>query len=213
MHKQEVLERIVSERLIPVVRVATAHEALSVAKALLQGGSHLIEITLTVHGAIDVIRRLREGVAEEACVGAGTVLDARMAEEALGAGAQFMVSPALGVEVIRLARDAGVLMIPGAMTPTEVLTAWEAGADLVKVFPAGALGGPAYIRALKGPLPQVPLVPTGGVSPENAPEFIRAGAAAVGIGSELVDRASVAERAFERIAEKTRLLLDALLRA
>lgn len=210
MSKKDLLYRISSERLIPVVRVATSREALNVASALVKGGSHLIEITMTVEGALDAIRELRREMPEGIWVGAGTVLDGKTAGEALEAGAQFLVSPSLSMQVISVARQAGVAVIPGAMTPTEILSAWEAEADLVKVFPAGALGGPSYIKALKGPLPQVQLVPTGGVSPQNALDFIKAGATAVGMGGELVDRASVAQGAWDRITQRTRALLEAL---
>ncbi len=210
MGKQDLLGRIESERLIPVVRVATSKEAVEVAKALVKGGSHLIEITMTVEGALGAIRELRQEMGEGIWVGAGTVLDGRMAGEALQAGAQFLVSPSLSTQVISVARQAGVAVIPGAMTPTEILSAWEAGADLVKVFPAEALGGASYIRAIRAPLPQVRLVPTGGVNPQNALEFIKAGAVAVGMGGELVDRVSVAEGAWERITQRTRGLLELL---
>jgi 2-dehydro-3-deoxyphosphogluconate aldolase/(4S)-4-hydroxy-2-oxoglutarate aldolase len=210
MSKQDFLDRIHSERLIPVVRVATSREALNVAAALVKGGSHLIEITMTVGGALDAIQELRREMPEGIWVGAGTVLDGKTAGQALEAGAQFLVSPSLSMQVISVARQAGVAVIPGAMTPTEILSAWEAEADLVKVFPAGALGGPSYIKALKGPLPQVQLVPTGGVNPQNALKFIEAGAVAVGMGGELVDKASVAEGAWERITQRTRKLLEAL---
>ncbi len=210
MNKQGVMNSIRLERLIPVVRVATSKEAIDVSWALVRGGSHLIEITMTVNGALRAIRELRQEMGEKVFVGAGTVINVKMAGEALEAGAQFLVSPSLSMELIAFAREAGVVVIPGAMTPTEILSAWEAGADLVKVFPAGAIGGPSYIKALKGPLPQVEMVPTGGVNLENAAEFIRAGAMAVGIGSELVDKASVAEGALERITQKTREFLEAL---
>lgn len=210
MNKKDLLDCIGLERLIPVVRVAASKEALEVSRALVKGGSHIIEITMTVEGALNVIRELRREMGDGTFVGAGTVLDSRMAGEALDAGAQFLVSPSLSMQVISTALAAEVLVIPGAMTPTEILSAWEAGADLVKVFPAGALGGPSYIRAVKGPLPQVQLVPTGGVNPQNALDFIRAGAAAVGMGSELVDKASVAEGAWGRITQRTKALLETL---
>lgn len=208
MDKKELLDCIRFERLIPVVRVATSKEALQVCAALVKGGSHLIEITMTVQGALDAIRQLRQELEDGIFLGAGTVLNPKMAEQALEAGAQFLVSPSLSMQVISTALREGVVVIPGAMTPTEILSAWEAGAHLVKVFPADALGGPSYIKAVKGPLPQVELVPTGGVSPQNALDFILAGAAAVGMGSELVDKASVGEGAWDRITQRTRGLLE-----
>lgn len=210
MEKKRIMEKITSERLIPVIRVPTTSQAMDVAQALMRGGSHLIEVTMTVEGALEVIKTLRGIVPEGTWVGAGTVLDGRMAAQALEAGAQFIVSPSLSMEAISVARQAEAVVIPGAMTPTEVLKAWEAGADLVKVFPVSALGGPSYIRALKGPLPHIGLVPTGGVSPDNAPEFIRAGAVAVGMGSELIDKESLKNGDYEAIAQKTRMILQVL---
>lgn len=210
MERQTILDRILSEKLIPVVRVERAEQALEVAKALLQGGSHIIEITMTVPGATEVIKELSKSLPKDVYIGAGTVLNPKMASVAVEAGAQFLVSPSLNVHVIRLAHESRVLMIPGAMTPTEILAAWDAGAELVKVFPAGPLGGPQYIRAIKAPFPDIRLVPTGGVSPENAREYILAGAVAVGMGGELVDKESVREGAFHQIAARTRGVLEAL---
>jgi 2-dehydro-3-deoxyphosphogluconate aldolase/(4S)-4-hydroxy-2-oxoglutarate aldolase len=210
MERQRILDRILSERLIPVVRVDRREQAMEVARALLEGGSHIVEITMTVPGAKEVIRELSQSLPNDVHIGAGTVLNPKMASVAVEAGARFLVSPSLNVDVIRLAHELQVLVIPGAMTPTEILAAWDAGAELVKVFPAGPLGGPQYIRAIRAPFPDIRLVPTGGVNPENAREYILAGAVAVGMGGELVDKGWVREGAFHRIAERTRIVLEAL---
>ncbi len=210
MERQRILDRILSEKLIPVVRVERPEQAMEVARALLEGGSHIVEITMTVPGALQVIKELSQSLPRDVHIGAGTVLNPKMASDAVDAGARFLVSPSLNLDVIRLAHESQVLVIPGAMTPTEILSAWEAGAELVKVFPAGPLGGPHYIRAIRAPFPDIRLVPTGGVSPENAREYILAGAAAVGMGGELVDKRWVREGAFHRIRESTRRVLQAL---
>lgn len=172
--------------IVPVVRAGTASAAMAASEAICQGGIPIVEMTMTVPGAIDAITRLVKSVGKDVLVGAGTVLDAETARRCLDAGAEFLVSPGFDLATVNVAKNADKLMLAGALTPTEVIQAWRAGADLVKIFPCGNLGGPKYIRALKGPLPQVPMVPTGGVNLQNAREFIEAGAAALGIGSELV---------------------------
>jgi 2-dehydro-3-deoxyphosphogluconate aldolase/(4S)-4-hydroxy-2-oxoglutarate aldolase len=186
MDKQNILARIAEIGVVPVVRASSAETARMAAEAVAEGGIPIVEITMTVPGAVDVIRELAETAGDRLLVGAGTVLDAEMAERCLGAGAQFLVSPGFDRKTVELASRRGIAMLAGALTPTEILTAWRAGSDFVKVFPCKPVGGPAYIRALRGPLPQVPLVPTGGVNLENAADFIRAGATALGVGSELV---------------------------
>lgn len=193
MKKQEVLDRMNLEGLIPVVRVSASQEAMQVAEALRAGGATLVEITMTVQGAIAVIKALSGKFGEDVIIGAGTVLDAETAKQAVSSGARFLVSPSLNLDLIHFARREGIAVIPGALTPTEIVTAWNAHADMVKVFPAAQVGGPDYLRALKGPLPQIPLVPTGGVNLQNAGAFIRAGAAALGVGGELVDKKAVAQ--------------------
>jgi 2-dehydro-3-deoxyphosphogluconate aldolase/(4S)-4-hydroxy-2-oxoglutarate aldolase len=210
MEKREVFNRIISEGLVPVVRVSSAQEAIDVAEAIKEGGVSLIEITMSVQGAIEVIRELTEKYKDKIIMGAGTVLDPETGRAALLAGAQFLVSPTLNLDLIHLAHRYSAVVIPGTMTPTEVLTAWNAGADLVKVFPAAQLGGPEYIKALRGPLPQILLVPTGGVNLQNAGAFIRAGAAALGAGGELVDKKAVKEKKFHIITENTRAFLKAI---
>jgi 2-dehydro-3-deoxyphosphogluconate aldolase/(4S)-4-hydroxy-2-oxoglutarate aldolase len=210
MEKREVFNRMMSEGLVPVIRVSAAQEAIDVADAIKEGGVTCIEITMTVQGAIDVIKELTQKYKDEIIMGAGTVLDPETGRAALLAGAQFIVSPTLNVDLIYLAHRYGVVVIPGAMTPTEILTAWNAGADMVKVFPAAQLGGPEYIKAIRGPLPQILLVPTGGVNLQNAGDFIKAGVSALGVGGELVDKKAVKEKKFHIITDNTRAFLKTI---
>jgi 2-dehydro-3-deoxyphosphogluconate aldolase / (4S)-4-hydroxy-2-oxoglutarate aldolase len=207
MDKQQVRERIVEIGVVPVVRASSAWEARMAADAVCEGGIPIVEITMTVPGAVEVIRELAKNSPADVLVGAGTVLNAEVARRCLDAGAQFLVSPGLNLQVIHLAVAEGKLMMAGALTPTEVITAWEAGSDLVKVFPCGQLGGAKYIKALRGPLPQVPLVPTGGVNLHTAAEFIEAGAAALGVGGELVRSDALRAGKPEVIVENARKFL------
>jgi 2-dehydro-3-deoxyphosphogluconate aldolase/(4S)-4-hydroxy-2-oxoglutarate aldolase len=172
--------------IIPVVRASSAKFAIQAAEAVCAGGITVIELTMTVPGAIDVISQLAKSIGSEVLIGAGTVLDPETARRCIDAGAEFVVSPGFDLETVRAVKSAGKVMMAGALTPTEVITAWKSGSDFVKVFPCGNVGGAKYIKALKAPLPDVPLVPTGGVNLDTAGDFIRAGAAALGIGSELV---------------------------
>jgi 2-dehydro-3-deoxyphosphogluconate aldolase/(4S)-4-hydroxy-2-oxoglutarate aldolase len=210
MEKREVLNRMISEGLVPVIRVTSASEAIDVSDAIKEGGVSFIEITMSVPGAIDVIKELTKKYKDEIIMGAGTVLDTETGRAALLAGAQFIVSPILNLDLVRLAHRYSALVIPGTMTPTEILTAWNEGADMVKVFPAAQLGGPEYIKAVRGPLPQVLLVPTGGVNLQNAGAFIKAGAAALGVGGELVDKKAIQEKKFNIITENTKAFLKAI---
>ena len=186
MDKQSVRDRITQIGIVPVVRASSPSEARLAAEAVCEGGIPIVEITMTVPGAIDVIRELAKHSASDLLVGAGTVLNVDTARRCLDAGAQFLVSPGFNPHTVDLAGREGKLIMAGALTPTEIIAAWEAGADFVKVFPCGQVGGAKYIKAIKGPLPQVPLVPTGGVNLSTAAEFLEAGAAALGIGGELV---------------------------
>jgi 2-dehydro-3-deoxyphosphogluconate aldolase/(4S)-4-hydroxy-2-oxoglutarate aldolase len=210
MEKREVFNRMIAEGLIPVIRVTSAKEAIDVADAIKAGGVSFIEITMSVQGAIDVIKELTQKYKDEIIMGAGTVLDTETGRAALLAGAQFIVSPTLNLDLIQLAHRYSAVVIPGSATPTEILTAWNAGADMVKVFPAAQLGGPEYLKALRGPLPQILLVPTGGVNLQNAGAFIKAGATALGVGGELVDKKAVKEKKFNIITENTRAFLKAI---
>ena len=207
MEKQRVREWIVEVGIVPVIRASSAREARIAADAVCEGGIPIVEITMTVPGAVDVIRELTKGGSEKVLVGAGTVINVEAARRCLDAGAQFLVSPGLNLQVVQLAAAEGKLMMAGALTPTEVINAWEAGSDLVKVFPCGQVGGAKYIKALKGPLPQVPLVPTGGVNLSTAAEFIEAGAAALGVGGELVQAEALKSGNPEIIIENTRKFL------
>lgn len=191
MNKSAIIARIIGTGLIPVVRAESSDIAMRAIDAIREGGISILEITMTVPGAIRVIEEVARLFNDDAIVGAGTVLDSETARACMLAGAQFIVSPALDLETISCCRRYGIPVMPGAMTPTEIVTAWKAGADLVKVFPANALGGPGYIKALRAPLPQIELVPTGGVSLKTAADFIKAGAAALGVGADLVDTAAL----------------------
>jgi 2-dehydro-3-deoxyphosphogluconate aldolase/(4S)-4-hydroxy-2-oxoglutarate aldolase len=204
MNKTEVIQQIKDIGIVPVVRAASAAEAIQVVEAIKAGGLPLLEITMTVPNAIQVIKQLADRYGDEAIVGAGTVLDADVARECILAGAQFVVSPALNLETIACCREHGVPVMPGALTPTEIVTAWDAGADLVKVFPASAMGGASYIKALKAPLPQIELIPTGGVSLATAASFIQAGAAALGVGADLVNTQAIRDGKPEIVTQAAR---------
>jgi len=210
MEKSQVLERIKSIGIIPVVRASSGDEALAAVEAIKAGGLSVLEITMTVPGAVGIIEQVAKRYGDEVLVGAGTVLNAETARDCLAAGAQFIVSPALNLETIAFCRDAGCAIMPGALTPTEVVTAWSAGADMVKVFPCGALGGASYIKSLKAPLPQIELVPTGGVSLTTAASFIEAGSAAIGVGADLVDIKAIRAGQSEKITETTRAYIEAV---
>jgi 2-dehydro-3-deoxyphosphogluconate aldolase / (4S)-4-hydroxy-2-oxoglutarate aldolase len=188
--KDEIRERILEVGIVPVVRANSPAEAAFAAQAVSQGGIPIVEITMTVPGAIGLISELVR-YTPEVLVGAGTVLDAETARLCLDAGAQFLVSPGFDLETVKLAAKEDVVIMAGALTPTELMAACRAGADFVKIFPCAQVGGAAYIKALKGPFPQVPLVPTGGVNLETAANFIAAGAAALGVGGELIDRDAI----------------------
>src|SRR6185369_3619400 len=204
MEKGEVVQTIRDIGIIPVVRAQSADEAMMAIDAIREGGVPLLEITMTVPGAVGVIEKVSQRYGSEALVGAGTVLDGETARACILAGAQFVVSPSLNLETIEVCRRHGVAVMPGALTPTEVVQAWSAGADFVKVFPAGAVGGASYIKALKAPLPQIELVPTGGVSLKTAADFIKAGASALGVGADLVDVKAIREGQQHLITERAR---------
>lgn len=208
MQKAEVIRQIRETGVIPVVRAASADEAMRAVDALKAGGLDVLEITLTVPGALRVIEEVSARFGADALVGAGTVLDAGAARASVEAGARFVVSPALDLETVACCRERGVAVLPGALTPTEVLRAWTAGADFVKLFPAGALGGASYVKSLKAPLPQIELVPTGGVSLKTAADFIRAGASALGVGADLVDTGALRDGRADLITERARQFLE-----
>src|ERR1700677_4079878 len=192
MQKAEVLKALREIGLVPVLRADSEAQALALADAISAGGVTVLEVTMTVPGAIRVMRRLAEE-RPDILIGAGTVLDPETARMCILEGAQFVVSPALNLQTIEMCHRYGVPMLPGALTPTEVITAWEAGADVIKIFPASALGGAKYLKSVKAPLPQVEMIPTGGVSLATAKEFLEAGAFALGVGADLVDAKAIAE--------------------
>jgi len=186
MTKEENRKRIAAVGIVPVVRASSPQQAMQAAEAVCAGGIPIVEVTMTVPGAIDVITQLAKAAGKDILIGAGTVTDADTAQRCLDAGAEFIVSPGFDLPTVKLAQANKVLVIPGALTPTEIIVAVKAGSDLVKIFPCGTVGGAKYIKALKGPFPDVPMVPTGGVNLETAADFILAGAEALGIGGELV---------------------------
>ena len=202
----EIIRRIAEEGIVPVIRAATPDLALRAARAVMAGGISVFEITMTVPDAPDVIRALVRELGDRALVGAGTVLNAAAAHQCIDAGAAFVVSPGLDPDTVIEAHGRGVPAMPGALTPTEVIAAWNLGADVVKIFPVSAVGGAKYLRALKGPLPDVKMLPTGGITAANAAEFLAAGAVALGIGGELVDTVALAEGRDATITERAREL-------
>jgi len=185
MKKQEVRALIEEIGIVPVIRAGSPQEARFAAEAVWRGGIPIVEITMTVPGALEVISELVKTM-PKVLVGAGTVVNQDLAFKSFDAGAQFFVTPGFSQQTVAAAHDLDLLIMAGALTPSEVMTAWDAGVDFVKIFPCGNVGGPSYIKALKGPLPHVPLVPTGGVNLETAADYIRAGAAALGVGGELI---------------------------
>jgi 2-dehydro-3-deoxyphosphogluconate aldolase / (4S)-4-hydroxy-2-oxoglutarate aldolase len=191
MGKAEVLKRIEEVGVIPVVRAASSDQAIAVAEAISEGGIPLLEITMTVPGAVSVIAEISKRYGNEVLVGAGTVLDPGAARACIEAGAQFIISPSLNLKTIERCRDQDIAIFPGALSPTEVVTAWQAGADAVKVFPCSAVGGAKYLRALQAPLPQIKMIPTGGVSLATVKDFMIAGAWALGVGADLVDTKAI----------------------
>lgn len=201
--RPEILARLKATGVVAVIRADDPSDLIQVARALAAGGVSFVEITLTVPRALEVIAQAVAVLGNEAVIGAGTVLDAGTAEAAIRAGAAYVVSPALRPGVIAACRQHDVACLAGAMTPTEVFAAWELGADIVKVFPAG-VGGPQFLRDLKGPFPGIEMMPTGGVDRVTAPQFIRAGACAVGVGGELAGRAAIAARDFDQITRNAR---------
>jgi 2-dehydro-3-deoxyphosphogluconate aldolase/(4S)-4-hydroxy-2-oxoglutarate aldolase len=203
-----VVQAIEATGVVAVVRLDDARVGLEVAKALAAGGVTCIEITMTVPNAVALIAELSDAL-DDAIIGAGTVTDARTAQAVIEAGARFVVGPVFRPEIIAACHSHGVAVMPGCFSPTEILSAWELGADIVKVFPATSLG-PAYIKDLRGPLPKLRLMPTGGVTRDNAGDWIRAGAVAVGAGTALVDPKAIAARRFEIITENARQFVEAV---
>ena len=209
----DTVSRLIEEKLVAVVRLDSGEQLVRVAEALKAGGMSIIEFTVSTPGAIDMIKEASARFGDQVLMGAGTVLDPETARAAMLAGAEFFVTPSLKLSTIEMVGRYSKVMMPGALTPTEVLTAWEAGADIVKVFPCGNVGGPKYIRALRAPFAHIEMIPTGGVNLETAGEFLKAGACAVAVGAELVDSKSVAERRFDVIEERARQYLAVIAKA
>ena len=210
MTSEEVAQRIGQIGVVPVVRAAGVEEAGQAVDAILAGGIPVVEITMTVPGAVGVIRDVVRQFGSKVLVGAGTVITREQAEACLEAGAQFLVSPGLSIAMVRMARERNTLAIPGALTPTEVMAATAEGASVIKIFPCGSVGGPKYLKALRGPFPKLKIIPTGGVSVANAAEYIAAGAFAVGVGSDLVDTAALRQGKPEKIVAAARELVAAV---
>lgn len=206
MKKDETLQRIVEIGVVPVVRVRSADVAYRAADALLEGGIAILEITLTIPNAIAVVRSLASRLGERALIGAGTVLSPADVDACVDAGARFIVSPGLDAAVVDAAHRRDVLAIPGVLTPTEVMAALRTGVEIVKIFPCSSMGGAKYVRALRGPLPHARLLPTGGITLATAAEYIQAGAAAIGIGSELVDETMLEAGQGAALADRARHL-------
>jgi 2-dehydro-3-deoxyphosphogluconate aldolase / (4S)-4-hydroxy-2-oxoglutarate aldolase len=212
MNRPQQLQRVLDAGIVAVVRAPDPAGLVEVIRALAAGGVAVAEVTLTVPNALDVVREAKNALGDSVLLGAGTVLDTETCRAALLAGAEFIVAPTMNLDVIRLCRRYDKLVMPGAFTPTEVLTAWEAGADIVKVFPAEVVG-PAFFKALRGPLPQVRLMPTGGVDLNTAADFLTAGACCLGIGSQLVDPKLVAARAFDQLRDLAAKYVEVVRRA
>jgi len=213
MTSREILAFITEVGIVPVVRTSSAEGAIQAVEAIYAGGVRAAEITMTVPGAIRALEKLADRFGGKMILGAGTVLDPETARACMLAGAEFIVTPSLRLSTIEMAKRYSKVICPGALTPTEVLTAWEAGADMVKIFPCGNVGGPKYIKALKGPFPQIEMIPTGGVNLETTGDFLKAGACAVAVGGELVDAKTVKEGRFDIIENRARQYLAAIAKA
>ena len=205
----QIIERV---GLIPVLRAKNAVQAHAVVKAMIAGGVTVVEVTMTVPGAINLLKELKKEYGSKLLLGSGTVTTADQAEATIDAGAEFVVSPSFHPQVVAKTRALGKLSIPGALTPTEVITAWNAGADYVKIFPCSAVGGASYLKSLLAPFPHLKLIPTGGVTLQTAESFLKAGARALGVGSDLVNLAAVDAKTPETITETARAYLKAVAR-
>jgi 2-dehydro-3-deoxyphosphogluconate aldolase / (4S)-4-hydroxy-2-oxoglutarate aldolase len=209
---KEVQEQLEAAGIIPVLRARSAKEALGVVEAMVAGGVTVIEVTMTVPGAIDVLRELKRSYGSKLLLGSGTVTDGAEAGATIDAGAEFVVSPSLHMDVIAETKKREKVSLPGALTPTEVITAWRAGADFVKVFPCSAMGGASYLKSLKAPFPYLRLVPTGGVTLQTAASFLEAGASALGVGADLVNLQAIAEGKPEVITNTARGYIEVIAR-
>ena len=210
MKPAEILALIRQSGIVPIVRCSSEEGAILTVEALYNGGVRAAEITMTVPGAVRALEKMADRFGDKLVLGAGTVLDPETARACMLAGAEFFVTPSLRASTIEMAKRYSKVIFPGALTPTEVLTAWEAGADVVKIFPCGNVGGAKYIKALKGPFPHIEMMPTGGVNLETAGDFLKAGACACGVGGELVDDQTVREGRFDVIEDRARQYLAAI---
>lgn len=212
MTSQQQLQRVLDLGIVAIIRAPSGEQLVEVSQALYDGGIDVIEVTFTVPGVLDILKEVRKALGDRILLGAGTVLDPETARAAILAGAEFLVTPTVNVDVIRMARRYDKLCMTGAFTPTEILTAWEAGADIVKVFPAD-VGGPSYLKAVHGPLPHVRLLPTGGVNLETIESFVKAGACAVGLGTALVEKSALEGGDMQRIRDQAAAYVAAMQRA
>jgi len=210
---KEIAQRLEQTALIPVLRASSAREAHALVNAMVAGGVEVLEVTMTVPGAIEILKELKQTFGDRILLGSGTVTTVADCEATIAAGAEFVVSPSLHTEVIAATKKAGKLSIPGALTPTEVMTAWRAGADYVKVFPCSAVGGANYLKALKAPFPEIRLIPTGGVTLTTAADFLHAGASALGVGTDLVNPVAIAKGEAQTITETARRYLQVIAQA
>jgi len=206
----EILKQLLDEKIIAIVRLDSAEHLVKVAEALKAGGISAIEFTLSTAGALDMVKEASARFSDEALIGAGTVLDPETARAAILAGAEFIVTPTFNPATIEMCKRYGKPIVAGAMTPTETLTAWQAGADLIKVFPVNVIGGPDYIKSVLAPLPQLRLVPTGGVNADNAASYLKAGAVAVAVGGSLADKSAVARGDWTAITAEAQRLVSAV---
>jgi 2-dehydro-3-deoxyphosphogluconate aldolase/(4S)-4-hydroxy-2-oxoglutarate aldolase len=213
MQKQAILSSIIDIGVVPVVRTSSAESAVKAIEAIYRGGIRAAEITMTVPGAIKALERIADQFGDQIVLGAGTVLDPETARACMLAGAEFFVTPSLRLSTIEMVQRYSKIIMTGALTPTEVLTAWEAGSDGVKVFPCGAVGGAKYIKALKAPFPHIELIPTGGVNLETTADFLKAGACAVAVGAELIDAKTIQEGKYEVFEERARQFLEQVKKA
>ncbi len=213
MQNIETVQHLKELGIVPIVRTADAESAIRSVEAIAEGGIHCAEITMTVDGAIRALEKVADLFGDKIILGAGTVLDPETARACMLAGAEFFVTPSLNMRTIDLVKRYSKAIFPGALTPTEIVTAWEAGADAIKVFPCSALGGAKYIKALKGPFPHIEFVPTGGVSLDTVGEFLAAGCCAVGVGSELIDNKTVATGKYEVFTQRARQFRDKIAEA
>jgi 2-dehydro-3-deoxyphosphogluconate aldolase/(4S)-4-hydroxy-2-oxoglutarate aldolase len=213
MGRKNILDAIIEIGVVPVVRTGSADSAVRAVEAVFKGGIRAAEITMTVPGALRALEKVADEFGDRITLGAGTVLDPETARVCMLAGAQFLVTPVLNLKAIEMAKRYSKVITAGALTPTEVLAAWEAGADIVKIFPCGSMGGPKYIRALKAPFPEIEMIPTGGVTLETTAEFLKAGACAVAVGGDLIDSKNLAEGHFEVFVERARHFLAEVAKA